>query len=69
LDQALSSSESESEKTLALGLNFKVRSNVSLRIEDQLNHGYAQPVGTGEVAPGAGKNDWSLIIAGVHFIF
>jgi hypothetical protein len=69
LDQALSSSDSESEKTLAVGLNFKVRSNVSLRIEDQLNHGYAQPVGTGEVAPGTGRNDWSLIIAGVHFIF
>ena len=69
LDKALSSSESESEKTAVIGLNFKVRPNVSLRIEDQFNHGYAQPVGTGEVAPGTGKTDWTLFVAGVHFIF
>jgi len=68
-DKARSSDESFSQKVLAVGLNFKVRSNLSLRIEEQFNRGYALPVASGEVVPGTGTDDWSLFIAGVHFIF
>jgi Phosphate-selective porin O and P len=68
-NEALQSSNSFSQKIIVAGLNFMVRSNLSIRLEDQFNHGYALPVANREVAPDAGKTNWSLLIAGVHFIF
>jgi hypothetical protein len=68
-DESRRSSDSYSQKIVVAGLSFMVRNNVSIRLEDQFNHGYALPVASGEVAPGAGRTNWSLLIAGVHFIF
>jgi hypothetical protein len=68
-DEARRSSDSFSQKIVVAGLNFMVRSNVSIRLEDQFNHGYALPVASGEVAAGTGKTNWNLLVAGVHFIF
>jgi hypothetical protein len=68
-NQASVSSASQSQSILVAGLNYKVRSNVSLRIENHFNRGYALPVASGEVAPGAGKNDWNLLVVGMHFVF
>jgi len=69
MDKSQTSSDSFSQKILVAGLNFKVRSNVSLRVENQFNRGYALPVASGEVQQGLGKHNWNLLIVGLHFIF
>jgi hypothetical protein len=69
LDKALSSSDSYSQKIWVLGIDYRVRSNIRLRFEDQFNSGYALPVATGEVPVGAGKRNWELFIAGINFVF
>lgn len=68
-DKAQKSSDSFSQKIVVIGLNYKLESNVSLRIENHFNRGYALPVASDEVAPGAGKRDWNLLVLGVHFMF
>ena len=68
-DESRRSSDSYSQKIVVAGLSFMVRNNVSIRLEDQFNHGYALPVASGEVAAGTGKTNWNLLVAGVHFIF
>ncbi len=68
-DKAQKSSDSFSQKIVVVGLNYKLESNVSLRLEDHFNHGYALPVASDEVAAGAGKREWNLLVLGVHFMF
>jgi predicted porin len=68
-DKSRAASDSYSQRIFVAGLNYKLSSNISLRLENQFNHGYALPVASGEMAPGSGRPDWDLIVAGVHFIF
>jgi hypothetical protein len=68
-DKAHKSSDSYYQKDVVVGVNFKVIDNVSLRVEDQFNHGYALPVATGEVLAGTGTPSWSLLVVGINFIF
>ncbi len=57
------------QKTIGLGLDYKVNSYISLRVEDHINKGYALPVGSGEVAAGDGKEKWNLFAVSVNYIF
>lgn len=68
-DSTLSSNESYYQKTLVVGLNYKLASNISLRVEDHFNRGYALPVASGEVPVGLGTRNWQLFAAGIHFMF
>jgi hypothetical protein len=69
LDRNSKSSDSFSQKILVFGVNYKLLSNVSLRVEDHLNRGYALPVASGEVLPDQGQRTWSLFVAGIHVLF
>lgn len=57
------------QKTVALGVGYKLNNGVSLRLENHWNRGYALPVAAAEVAAGAGKPDWNMLAASVQFIF
>ena len=54
-----------------LGITYRLNNNISMRMENQWNHGYAIPANT----QGAGfatvspKLDWNLFAMGVNFIF
>lgn len=67
-DTALSSSDSYSQRILVAGVNYSLRNNISLRIENHFNHGYALPVASGEVPVNGGIRSWNLLVAGLHFI-
>jgi hypothetical protein len=69
LDTRFSGNDSSSQKIVVLGLNYKIQPNISLRIENHFNRGYALPVASGEVPAGAGARNWDLLVAGVHFMF
>jgi hypothetical protein len=69
LDRAHSGDDSFSQKMLVAGLGYKVLANAVVRGEAHFNQGYALPVATEVVAPGAGKRDWTLFVLGIHFIF
>jgi len=69
LDRNFKSSDSFSQKILVFGVNYKLLSNVSLRLEDHLNRGYALAVASGEVLPDQGQRTWNLFVAGIHFMF
>lgn len=68
-DRTRSSDESYYQKIVVVGLNYKIKGNISLRIENHFNHGYGLPVASGEMLPGTGQKNWNLTVAGVHFIF
>jgi hypothetical protein len=68
-DSRLQNNNSFTQKIFVLGLNYKVTGNISVRIEDHINQGYALPVASGEVPVDGGTRNWNLLIAGVHFIF
>ena len=57
------------QNTLALGVTYRINSNVGLRLENHFNRGYAQPVLSGETAAGAGVKDWQMFGASLVFIF
>ncbi len=69
LDEARRSDLSYFQRTLVVGCNYNLLSNVSLRLEDHINHGYALPVASEEVQPGMGRPNWQMVVAGVHVIF
>jgi hypothetical protein len=68
-DKSQDSDPSYYQKTAMVGVEYKISSNISARIEDHFNHGYALPVADGEVTAGAGKTNWNLFVAGINFVF
>ena len=58
-----------SQKATVFGLGYKIISNVAVRAEAHLNRGYALPVASGEIQPGAGVPNWTLFVVGIHFTF
>jgi hypothetical protein len=62
-------SAANSQKTFAAGVTYKLNGNISLRLENHFNKGYAAAVMSGEVAAGAGRERWNLMGASVNFIF
>ena len=57
------------QKTFAIGLQYRLADNLTLRVENHFNHGYGLPVASGEVQAGAGADSWSLAVAGINFSF
>jgi hypothetical protein len=57
------------QETIVAGIGYQLSRNFIVRVEDHLNHGYALPVASGEVAAGRGKIEWNLTLAGVTFAF
>jgi hypothetical protein len=57
------------QKTVLLGLGYKLGPNVSVKVENHFNHGYALPVASGEVAARKGLDRWSMFAAGINFAF
>jgi len=57
------------QKTVAVGLGYKLGSNIGLKIENHFNRGYALPVASGEVEAGAGSRKWNLLLVAADFAF
>jgi hypothetical protein len=68
-DKSLKSDPSYYQKTMVIGLDYKVNSYFSVRVENHFNKGYALPVASGEVEAGAGNDKWNMFGASVNFIF
>jgi len=68
-DKAQKSDPSYYQKSVVLGLNYKVSSSLSIRAENHFNRGYALPVASENVAAGSGKTSWNFMTASVNFIF
>lgn len=75
-DKAKAADPSFYQKTLSLGLDYKINHSIGLRIENHWNRGYALPVAShlrgttnSEVAAGAGIKDWRLFAVSINFIF
>ena len=68
-DKSLSHDDSYHQRIGVLGVNYKIKGNISLRLENHFNSGYGLPVASGEMLPGSGQKNWNLTIVGVHFIF
>lgn len=69
LDTSAGNDDSFHQKIFVIGLNFKLTGNVSLRIENHFNQGYALPVASGEVLENQGTRNWDLLVAGIHVLF
>jgi Gram-negative porin len=57
------------QKSIGLGLDYKVNSNISVRVEGYNHKGYALPVASGEVEAGTGKDKWNFYAISVNYIF
>jgi len=68
-DKSQRKDSSFSQKTVAVGLGYKVGANIGLKVENHFNNGYALPVASGEVAQGAGTRKWNLFFAAADFAF
>lgn len=59
------------QEAKVLGVTYRLNNNVSMRIENHWNHGYAIPAnvqGTNFNSAGA-KLDWNLLAMGINFVF
>ncbi len=68
-DQSNRSDPSLYQKDWVIGVNYRINDNVNARIEEHVIRGYGLPVGSGEVAAGAGQKNWNLMAAEVNFMF
>ncbi|MBA4176279.1 MAG: hypothetical protein C0505_06930 [Leptothrix sp. (in: Bacteria)] len=68
-DSANSADPSYYQKSVVVGLNYTINSNVSVRAERHMNRGYGVPVASETVHAGEGKPRWSFFTASVNFIF
>jgi hypothetical protein len=57
------------QRTVVIGINRRIATNLNFRIEDNFNHGYALPVAAGETLAGNGKVNWQLFGASINFMF
>ena len=68
-DRAQRSDPSYNQTTWVAGVGYHVNPAIGLKLENHFNRGYALPVGTGEVAPGAGTRSWNLTVLAADFQF
>lgn len=68
-DRSQAGDPSYQQRTLACGLTYRLTPEIALRIEAHRNRGYALPVSSGEVEPGAGQRRWSQYVAALNFAF
>jgi predicted porin len=57
------------QRTVVAGMNYKLLSNISVRVEAQRNQGFALPVASGQQDVATAKRDWTMFIVGAHFVF
>ena len=59
------------QQAKVFGITYRINNNVSMRMENHWNHGYAIPANTQGIAfdSAAAKLDWNLFAMGVNFIF
>ncbi len=59
------------QQAKVFGLTYRINNNVSMRMENHWNHGYAIPANTqgGLFNSATAKLDWNLFAMGVNFIF
>ena len=68
-DRARRADPSHYQRTVAIGLGYKLGENLGLRLENHFHRGYALPVATGEVEAGAGRVNWQQFVAAINFRF
>jgi hypothetical protein len=68
-DKSRRDDPSHMQRTVAVGLNYRLTQGVDLRVENHFNRGYGLPVASGEVEAGAGQRRWSQFVAAVNFKF
>lgn len=53
-----------------VGISYRINNNVSMRMENHWNHGYAIPANSqAAFNPATAKLDWNLFAMGINFIF
>lgn len=59
------------QETKVVGFSYRLNHNVSMRMENHWNHGYAIPANTqgANFNSTAAKLDWNLFAMGLNFIF
>lgn len=57
------------QNTVAVGVTWRMNSNVAFRLENHFHSGYGQAVLTGETPAGDGRKTWQTLAASVAFIF
>ena len=59
------------QQAKVFGITYRINNNVSMRMENHWNHGYAIPANTQGAAfdNAAAKLDWNLFAMGINFIF
>lgn len=57
------------QKTVAVGVGYKVGANIGLKAENHFNRGFALPVASGDVEADAGKRNWNLFLIAADFAF
>ena len=68
-DKSQKSDPSYYQKTFMLGVEYRIGPNLTARVEDHFNRGYALPVASDEVTAGSGSDHWGLFVAGINFVF
>jgi len=68
-DKSQKSDPAHYQKTFMVGVEYKVAPNVSVRVEDHLNRGYALPAVESDPFAGTPKTKWGLFVAGLNFEF
>ncbi len=69
LDKNQSDDPSYFQNTFVVGIQYRIADQLTLRVENHFNHGYALPVASEEIVAGAGAVNWNLSVAGVNFSF
>ncbi len=69
MDKSQSSNPAFYQKTIAVGVNYKLSNNISLRIENHFNRGYALPVASEETDPATASKKWNLFAVSANFAF
>jgi hypothetical protein len=69
LDKNRGDDPSYFQNTFVVGIQYRIADQLTLRVENHFNHGYALPVASDEVVAGAGAINWNLSVAGLNFSF
>jgi|GEM_PF-2266173 len=57
------------QKSFSVGTNYKLNTNLNLRVQESFNHGYAMPVASQDTPLNGGAPNWSELTVGVNFMF
>jgi hypothetical protein len=57
------------QKAKVFGITYRINSNISMRMENQWNNGYAIPSHGANFVAANAKEDWNIFAMGLNFIF